>query len=233
VSILSILILFPRTALFRLSQPHSIKTSFPVVYSVESTRDGRSFCNRTVRASQRGSIAFVLTASFHRSYPSSLGHGITYPVDIVARPETITAQLSDDYAKEIYQDILKASEPSKSDRSVPPAVAWVRENGLHWLKIVSEDLAKRPIDFRYVPNDQLKRTSSPAEYRQYIWFKANGPISNDKNTNAVGLVYASDHNLADTTILSHEDRSNEDGSNLGDIHTILSLDHVMYFHHVC
>lgn len=95
--------------------------------------------------------------------------------DIVAHPETMTAKLSDDYAKELYQDILKASESFKSESSVPPAVAWARENGLLFVQSLSEELALRPIDFRYVPNDQLKMNSSlthPTEYRQYIWFKA-------------------------------------------------------------
>jgi acyl-CoA thioesterase II len=135
------------------------------------------------------------------------------PVNIVPSPETLTDILSDESAKEIFQDILNN----------PLA----RENGLLFVSSLSEELATRPIDYRYVPSEQVKQKSDsthPAEYRQYVWFKVNGPVSQDKRIVILYIIYASDHDILGTGICAHMNDS------AVDILTgMASLDLVMYF----
>jgi acyl-CoA thioesterase II len=199
-----------------------------VVYSVEIVRNGRSFATRTVRSLQRGAVIFVLTASFQRHEPSPLIHGMPSPLHLVPAPESMNAPSPDEYAKTIYQRIVKTSETPK--KKLPPIVARARENGEEFIRSLSEEFAHRPIDFRYVSKEEVKesaRSSQPTDYRQYVWFKANGAISNDPRTHAIALAYASDHNLLSTTLRSHDDQWN-----FNDIGVMVSLDHIIYFHDV-
>jgi acyl-CoA thioesterase-2 len=50
----------------------------PIVYTVERTRDGRSFTTRRVTAVQHGRVIFTLSASFHRP-ESGLEHQLPMP----------------------------------------------------------------------------------------------------------------------------------------------------------
>jgi acyl-CoA thioesterase II len=104
-------------------------------------------------------------------------------------------------------------------------VARARENEDKFIKNLSEEFAQRPILFRYVSSEDVKADSS-SEYRQYVWFKANGTISSDPQTHLVALAYASDHNLLWTSIRSHE------GWSSADFGVMVSLDHIIYFHDV-
>lgn len=200
-----------------------------MVYSVEIVRDGRSFATRTVRSLQRGAVIFVLTASFHKPEPSRLHHGMPSPVHLVPAPETLHAPSPDEYAQTIYQRIVKQASSSKKVK-VTKIVARAQENGEAFVKSLSEEFAARPIDFRYVSSKDVKSASSvsqPTEYRQYLWFKAHGAISEDPRTHAIALAYASDHALLSTSV------SAQNGSiGFGDISVMVSLDHVIYFHEV-
>ena len=203
-------------------------SSIPVVYSVEIVRNGRSFATRTVRSLQRGAVIFVLTASFQRREPSPIAHGKPSAVNFVPPPESLHAPTPDEYAQTIYQKIVKASESPK--KKVSPFVARARENGEEFVRYLSEEFAHRPIDFRYVTKKDLKthaRPALPTEYRQWVWFKANGAISNDPRTHAVALAYASDHHLLGTSIRAHHDEWD-----ISDLSVMVSLDHIIYFHDV-
>ena len=67
----------------------------------------------------------------------------------------------------------------------------------------------------------------PTEYRQWVWFKANGAISDDPRTHAVALAYASDHHLLGTSIRAHDHKWD-----IADMSVMVSLDHIVYFHDV-
>jgi acyl-CoA thioesterase II len=195
---------------------------------VEIVRNGRSFATRTVRSLQRGAVIFVLTASFQRHEPSPIAHGKPSAVNFDPPPESIHAPTPDEYAQTIYQRIVKTSESPK--KKVSPIVARARENGEEFVRSLSEEFAHRPIDFRYVSKKDVKtgaRPSQPTEYRQYVWFKANGAISNDPRTHAIALAYASDHNLLSTSIRAHDEKWD-----ISDINVMVSLDHIIYFHDV-
>lgn len=196
-----------------------------MVYTVEIVRNGRSFATRTVRALQRGAVIFVLTASFQRPEPSPFHHARPSPVDRVPAPESLHAPTPEEYAQAVYQQIVKASDRYSQRTKVPPIVAQARENGDEFIKNLSEEFAQRPILFRYVSNEDVKDDST-SEYRQYVWFKANGTISSGPQTHLVALAYASDHNLLWTSIRRHE------GWSSSDFGVMVSLDHIIYFHDV-
>lgn len=78
--------------------PHSLHAYFlrpgrsdaPVIYDVESVRDGRSFCSRRLVARQYGQAIFHMTASFHMKedgyeHQICAPQGIPSPEDILAR----------------------------------------------------------------------------------------------------------------------------------------------------
>ena len=213
-----------------LSNKASGDSSIPVVYSVEIVRNGRSFATRTVRSLQRGAVIFVLSASFQRREPSPIMHTKPSPVHLVPTPESMHAPTPEQYAQTIYQRIVKASESHQPKTKVPKIVQRARENGEEFVRSLSEEFASRPIDFRYVSPEQVKSEVSSApgtKYRQYAWFKANGTISNDPKANAMALAYASDHNLLNTSVRSHEPEWS-----VSDISVMVSLDHIIYFHDV-
>jgi acyl-CoA thioesterase-2 len=195
---------------------------------VEIVRDGRSFATRTVRSLQRGAVIFVLTASFQRREPSPIAHGKPSAVKFVPPPESLHAPTPGEYAQTIYQKIVKAPESPK--KKVSPFVARARENGEEFVRYLSEEFAHRPIDFRYVTKKDMKtsaRPAQPTEYRQWVWFKANGAISTDPRTHAVALAYASDHHLLGTSLRAHDDKWD-----ISDMNVMVSLDHIIYFHDV-
>jgi acyl-CoA thioesterase II len=197
---------------------------------VELIRDGRSFATRTVRALQRGAVIFVLTASFQRLETSPLKHGMPSPVDRVPAPETLHVPSPEEYAQTIYQ-IVKDTKMTRKAK-ISPVVALARNHakGEELLRTLELEFASRPIDFRYVSQKDVKRPThtSPVEFRQYNWFKVNGTISDDPQSHAVALAYASDHNLLNAALQSH-------GTDFSffDISVMVSLDHSIYFHGVC
>ena len=196
---------------------------------MEVERDGKSFAHRTVRSLQGGAAIFILTASFHKPEPSSLTHGMSSPIDLVPTPETTPVTSSDDYAKEIYQKILKASVSLEPDRKVPSIIARAQNNAEGFIRSLSAEFASLPIDFRRVSNDMLSASATqPTDYRQYVWFKSKGQISRDAQIHSLALAYASDFGFLNTSIRAHRLEWN-----FRDISAMSSLDHIIYFHDVC
>ena len=148
------------------------------------------------------------------------------PIDRVPAPESLHAPTPEEYAQAVYQQIVKASDLFAKNKKIPPIVARARENGEEFIKNLRQEFAHRPILFRYVPNEDVAKGTSSSEYRQYVWFKANGTISSNPQTHAVALAYASDHNLLRTSICRHE------GWSPSDFDVMVSLDHIIYFHDV-
>lgn len=62
----------------------------PLLFQVESTRDGRSYITRTVRARQRGKCIFTMTVSFQRPEPYEFEHQLAPPA--APRPETLASE---------------------------------------------------------------------------------------------------------------------------------------------
>jgi acyl-CoA thioesterase II len=159
-------------------------------------------------------------------------HSMPSPIHLVPPPEKLHAPSPDEYAQTVYQKIVKdvKSDTSAIKKKVTPIVARAQENGEEFLRSLSEEFASRPIDFRYVLTEDVvssARTEQPTEYRQYLWFKAHGDISNDPRTHAIALAYASDNSLLSTVV-----RAQGGKWSFNDISVMVSLDHSIYFHDV-
>jgi len=99
-------------------QPHSLHAYFlrpgnmkaPIIYSVDRSRDGRSFTTRRVLASQRGEVIFIMSASFHKTEPG-LSHQIAMP-EVPPPSECLTRQqvaerFRDDLPAEMLQRLSR------------------------------------------------------------------------------------------------------------------------------
>ena len=75
----------------------------PIVYDVESIRDGRSIATRRIKAIQNGKAIFYLTASFHLS-EEAFDHQATMPH--VVAPEGLKSEV--EIARE-FQDLIPSS----------------------------------------------------------------------------------------------------------------------------
>ncbi|MGY4720836.1 acyl-CoA thioesterase [Naumannella huperziae] len=59
------------------------RTTTPIIYDVEATRDGGSFSSRRVLARQNGAVIFTMSGSFHLPEPG-LEHADVMPADVPA-----------------------------------------------------------------------------------------------------------------------------------------------------
>ena len=115
-------------------------TTVPLVYTVDRTRDGRSFTTRRVAAIQHGQTIFTLSASFHHAEP---GPEHADPMPDVPPPEQVEPN-SERWGRILGQDSPRAFEGPFDLRSVGPLsaealgnpslrttrnVVWLRVNG--------------------------------------------------------------------------------------------------------
>src|SRR6202042_2396690 len=88
----------------------------PLVYTVDRTRDGRSFTTRRVSAIQHGRTIFTLSASFHHAEP---GPEHADPMPEVPPPDQVEPN-SDRWARIVGQDFPRPFESPFDLRSVGP-----------------------------------------------------------------------------------------------------------------
>ena len=91
-------------------------TAVPLVYTVDRTRDGRSFTTRRVSAIQHGRTIFTLSASFHHAEP---GPEHADPMPEVPPPEQVEPN-SERWARVLGQDHPRLFESPFDLRSVGP-----------------------------------------------------------------------------------------------------------------
>ena len=51
----------------------------PILYHVDRTRDGRSFCTRSIEAKQDGQVIFTMQVSYHKVEDSPIEYQINMP----------------------------------------------------------------------------------------------------------------------------------------------------------
>ena len=88
----------------------------PLVYTVDRTRDGRSFTTRRVSAIQHGETIFTLSASFHHAEP---GPEHADPVPEVPPPDQVERN-ADRWAKILGEDHPRLFDSPFDLRSVGP-----------------------------------------------------------------------------------------------------------------
>jgi acyl-CoA thioesterase-2 len=165
----------------------------PILYTVESLRDGGSFATRRVTAVQHGRPIFNASLSFARDEPG-LDHQ-SEGVPEAPAPDDVTPER--DLALAIADQIPE-----------PLRTALTRE---------------RPIDFRSVDPDNPFAPRA-REAKSATWFRAAGPLPDDRLIHQAILAYASDWGLLGTALLPHARSVFDPGIQAA------SLDHAVWFH---
>jgi len=176
-------------------------SSIPIVYYVERVRDGRSFCTRTVKATQRGRSIFTCQASFHKREEFFLQHQDKMPD--APDPTTLPNE------KEIYEELSTDSRFKVTDRE------WFE-------KLKNQPF---PIDIRPCLRGDPFYPQKITPAKQLTWMKANGKLGDDPRFHQCVAAYASDHRLLSTPLLPHglTFRSPR-------VSIMTSLDHSMWFY---
>jgi acyl-CoA thioesterase-2 len=164
----------------------------PIVLRVARLRDGRSFCTRSIVATQAGEAIYNAEVQFHRSEPSTLEHQEDMPAD-VPPPETLSSM------RDHVQRYL--GDPRLPKQFVPFLLKYAN--------------APFPVDIRPCkPVDPFApQRVSPA--RQLVWMRCTedlGPPVSSESVEAgsaeaflhtSAITYASDWSLASTMMLPH------------------------------
>lgn len=149
----------------------------PIVYDVETLRDGRSFSTRRVVGRQHGRPIYLLSANFQRP-EEGFEHADAMP-DVRPPEEGVT--LAEVYAK---RAALNDEEET--------ARGWERE----W----------SALDVRFLGNSAVGGISEdptrPA--RSQLWVRADGRLSDDPVEHRAAFTYASDMTLLGATLVPHE-----------------------------
>ncbi|KAF9191172.1 Acyl-CoA thioesterase 8 [Haplosporangium sp. Z 11] len=180
----------------------------PILYHVERVRDGRSYCTRTVTATQRGKNVFVCTASFQTPRPGAPSH--QYPMPDVPHHSTLPSQ----------EDLIRGLIDNPK----------IPENIADLLKLrLKEPVA---LDFKDTRRQSIKEFTNPTtRTEQMFWIKCKGTLGDALALHQCVVAYGSDHNLLNTVPLAHGSTwfSRSRGAS-PKITMMASLDHSMWFH---
>ncbi|XP_078508024.1 acyl-coenzyme A thioesterase 8 [Lissotriton helveticus] len=151
----------------------------PVLYQVDRTRNGRSFCVRSIRAIQHGQPILICQASFQKMQASPLQHQFTMPT--VPPPEQLMTR------EELIEKYLR--DPNLVERY---------RQGLN--KILAQEV---PIEIKPVnPPDLFNR--QPQDPKQLFWVRARGYIGpSDMKLHCCVAAYISDYSFVGTALLPH------------------------------
>ncbi|KAG0350630.1 Acyl-CoA thioesterase 8 [Gamsiella multidivaricata] len=168
---------------------------------------GKSYCTRTVTATQRGKNIFVCTASFQVPRPSALSH--QYPMPNVPHHSELPSQ----------EDLIRSMIDSPK----------VPENFTELLKQRLEEPVA--LDFKDTKRHTLKELRNPSvRTEQSFWIKCKGKLGDVLALHQCVVAYGSDHNLLNTVPLAHGSTwLSRRGAN-PKITMMASLDHSMWFH---
>jgi acyl-CoA thioesterase-2 len=147
--------------------------SVPIVYTVDRTRDGRSFTTRRVTAIQHGKAIFTLSASFHHPEP---GYEHAIPMPAAGRPEELRSN-AERLAEAVGEALPQHFRDSPIElRSVGP---------------LSIELARDP-SLRAAYN-----------HRNLVWLRVTERLPDDPLLHVCLMTYVSDLTLLETALLEH------------------------------
>ncbi|XP_067945650.1 acyl-CoA thioesterase 2-like [Watersipora subatra] len=176
------------------------------IYRVQRTRDGQSFCSRTVFAIQNGKPILTLQASFHKEQTET-STGLEYQPVMPVVPHHSGLLNMREYAISI------SNNHSFSEYTRQLINQWVSARGPN----LKGEPVRKPVDpekhFRIVPN---------SDYTLLTWFKVPGNLGDDQNIHRCAAAYVSDYSLLYAAIPST-------GQNFQPTMTA-SLDHSIWFH---
>ncbi|KAF8610478.1 thioesterase II [Ceratobasidium sp. AG-I] len=181
----------------------SADASIPIIYYVESLRDGRTYCTRTVKAAQNGRWIFMLTCSFQRPEYGQPSHSLPMPRHV---------PIPDDCPNQ--EDIfLKQSEkPGISDDTRDMFRQYVQER------------KRSPIEIK--PASSI--TTTDGLVQNMFWMRARNVPKFDEPFQKCILAYMSDLNFIGTAARTlNLNSGSKPPRRLG---MISSLDHTIWYY---
>ncbi|XP_067651912.1 acyl-coenzyme A thioesterase 8-like [Haliotis asinina] len=172
----------------------------PILYYVDHTREGRTYCNRNVKAIQDGAAIFTMQASFKKAETDLYTHQYSMPV--VPGPEGLLSNL------EIMERQLKSD--SVSERRKQYLEKKLTE------KVTTET---RPVKVQYTSREE------PMAPISYSWVRAVGHIGDDYRIHHCVAVYLSD-SILDVATFPGAIHGEKSRSRM----FMTSLDHSVWFH---
>jgi acyl-CoA thioesterase-2 len=148
-------------------------TSVPLVYTVDRTRDGRSFTTRRVIAIQHGEPIFTLSASFHHPEP---GYEHARPMPAAPRPEG-----------------LRPNRERLAEAMGEPLTTHLRESPI-------ELRTAGPLSIELARNPSLR---AAGEHSNLVWVRVTEKLPDDPLLHVCLMTYISDVTLLETALFEH------------------------------
>jgi acyl-CoA thioesterase II len=145
----------------------------PLVYTVDRTRDGRSFTTRRVSVIQHGKTIFTLSASFQFPEPG-IEHAVAMPE--VSPPDSITPTI------ERLEKLFGPLEDRHGRR--------YRDNPVE-------------LRFPGPLTVEAQRDPSLRTTKNMVWLRVDGELPDDPLLHVCLMTYASDMTLLDSVLLAH------------------------------
>ncbi|XP_055955705.1 acyl-coenzyme A thioesterase 8-like isoform X2 [Patella vulgata] len=177
----------------------------PILYQVEATREGSTYCSRSVKAIQNGLTLFTMQCSFKKQESDSFEHQFKMPD--VPKPDELKDR------SQLYKDWIDETDPS--DESLR--------------SILTSDLREAETDtceVRPVYPWRFRRENGDKP-RECLWIRAKQPLGHDLHIHKSVATYYSDLFMAD---IARYPKPYIPG-----IHAffVISLDHSVWFHQPC
>ncbi|XP_046579420.1 LOW QUALITY PROTEIN: acyl-coenzyme A thioesterase 8-like [Haliotis rubra] len=154
----------------------------PVLYHVDRTRDGKTYCSRTVKAVQRGKAVLTMQASFKKEESDPYRHQCKMPETVGPDNLLNTQELA-----KIALESEKLPEKRKAMLGM----------------FIDEPMS---MEFRPVDPMHLIRNRNQAPRRQ-IWIRACGHIGDNVNMHKCAAAYMSDLMLLDVALMSADKKA--------------------------
>ncbi|KAH7727034.1 Protein F25E2.3 [Aphelenchoides avenae] len=223
--------------------PHALHSFFilnvavgrPVIYRVQRTRDGRSFCTRLVQAEQDGAIVFVSQISFCVAEPTTIEHQAAMPS--VPQPEELldTHHAASKFVEQIkkgdlvllphiHKELMRKVEPDEDylfeDKSI---------NG-------TEGTFNNDPTFQFRPTEPKKyfgiEPFNPEPINHWVKFRGS-PLTDDRLVHRFLIAFMTDATLVGVANRPHYRHAFHpiDYCIKGYVPSMLfSLDHSVHFH---
>ncbi|GFR63156.1 acyl-coenzyme A thioesterase 8 [Elysia marginata] len=179
----------------------------PILYHVDVTRAGRTYCSTAVKAVQANQAIFTMQASFKREEENHSNYQISMPKGL----------------RRILLELVVHCEPaSDSQLMVKSCSCWKELIGPLSYKYRKEQLREIPIIVKYVKEEQIVYRTSQ---RQTVWLKVKGHLPDNlhPNIHKCCLAYMSDMYLMSTASMPLRWLQ-------GTRVFVTSVDHSMWFH---
>ncbi|XP_050399042.1 acyl-coenzyme A thioesterase 8 [Patella vulgata] len=175
----------------------------PILYQVEATREGSTYCSRSVKAIQNGLTLFTMQCSFKKPESDSFEHQFKMPD--VPKPE----ELKD--TSQLLQNWIDDTDPS--DENFRGILRSYR------MMVDRDTYEVRPC------YPQRYRHETGLEPWDCVWIRSKQPLGDDAHLNKCVAAYYSDMHIS---IVSSYPKPHIPGTFQ---FLTSSLDHSMWFHH--